>query len=579
MQDDDTFSQSTHMNIPLLDPHAQPIVKIREIDIERPALGSRQRKNEFEPYVNGDLSNISQYTIKNIDVPSHPLPNKQMKIKSESNVEDKLSILCNTTPLDYNDICWPEWLDLEKVNDMEKLALPEFFNDHQEDYIKYRNYMVEQYYSNPGYYLTISTCKQAFPDADLLSLVRIHSFLEIYDVINSQNDPRRRIFNPIIDSEPEAHMEINPQRSLEKVDNVDLPYLRKLMYDATRLDKIRSAWDIKVEDPMNVDQQLIFKCYHCQQKCNSIRYQNLKRSDFHLCIDCFVNGRFPSVYSSNDFLRISEEANMNNSSSKWTDEEILRLLEGVDQYDDDWLMVSEHVGNRTKEQCIMQFLQMPITDEFFNIKLSENELEEVPFANTPNPIMTMVTYLAAHINPGVAGVAAKVAMKELLDASKNEKLTGKDGDKKKIKSENMEEDVDIKIEDENDDNDNMNTGQNGDENKPAFSKEVTSTATYAALKAAALQARKLSSYEDQEIQHWIRLAVKTMVDKLNLKIQQYEEFDQALENDYQEAEKTNTSLQTSLDSLRQQHFPLPSVSNPQHTMTNVVPTPSTSNNN
>lgn len=342
-------------------------------------------------------------------------------------------------------------------------------------------------------------------------------------------------------------MEINPQRSLEIVDNVDLPKLRKLMYDASRLDKVKSAWDLKIEDPMNADQQRLFKCYHCHQSCNSIRYQSLKRYDLYLCIDCFVNGRFPSVYSSNDFLRIDEETNGSNNinsnflssinmnlggisnepeiDEEWTDEEILRLLEGVDQYDDDWLMVSEHVGSRTKEQCIIQFLQMPITDDFYNIKLSEEELDEIPFANTPNPIMTMVTYLAAHINPGVAGIAAKVAMKELLNASKNEKTidsnNGDDSnnsmDKKKMK---QEEEEDIKIEEvEDDDMDiDQNNNNSDDENKPAFSKEVTSAATFAALKAAAVHARKLSNYEDQEIQHWVRLAVKTMVDKLTLKV-------------------------------------------------------------
>lgn len=97
-----------------------------------------------------------------------------------------LSTLCHAQPQDYSSIYVPEWFDMDKIHGMEKLALPEFFDDHAEEYIKYRNYMVQQYQAKPSCYVTVSSCKTRFPEADLVSLVRLHSFLELYNVINGQ---------------------------------------------------------------------------------------------------------------------------------------------------------------------------------------------------------------------------------------------------------------------------------------------------------------------------------------------------------------------------------------------------------
>lgn len=33
-------------------------------------------------------------------------------------------------------------------------------------------------------------------------------------------------------------------------------------------------------------------------------------------------------------------------------------------YKDDWNKITEHVGSRTQDECIMQFLQLPIEDPY-----------------------------------------------------------------------------------------------------------------------------------------------------------------------------------------------------------------------
>jgi SWI/SNF related-matrix-associated actin-dependent regulator of chromatin subfamily C len=71
--DDDGGDPVHSMELPVLDPLAQPLVRVRDVEVEQPLLGSRQRKNEFEPYMNGDISNISQYTPQNMQLfPADP---------------------------------------------------------------------------------------------------------------------------------------------------------------------------------------------------------------------------------------------------------------------------------------------------------------------------------------------------------------------------------------------------------------------------------------------------------------------------------------------------------------------------
>ncbi len=51
---------------------------------------------------------------------------------------------------------------------------------------------------------------------------------------------------------------------------------------------------------------------------------------------------------------------------EWTDQETLLLLEGLEMYKDDWNRVCEHVGSRTQDECILQFLRLPIEDPYLD---------------------------------------------------------------------------------------------------------------------------------------------------------------------------------------------------------------------
>ncbi len=76
-------------------------------------------------------------------------------------------------------------------------------------------------------------------------------------------------------------------------------------------------------------------------------------------------GRFSSSLYSGDFIKMDPQAAQLEENAEWSDQETLLLLEGLELFDDDWSKISEHVGTRTKDQCVLHFLKVNI--EFFEI--------------------------------------------------------------------------------------------------------------------------------------------------------------------------------------------------------------------
>uniref|UniRef100_S4RRJ5 SANT domain-containing protein n=1 Tax=Petromyzon marinus TaxID=7757 RepID=S4RRJ5_PETMA len=95
--------------------------------------------------------------------------------------------------------------------------------------------------------------------------------------------------------------------------------------------------------------------------------------------------------------------------------ECFSWTKALDLYTDDWNKVSEHVGSRTQDECILHFLRLPIEDPY----LEESEAsmgplayQPVPFSRSGNPVMSTVAFLASVVDPRVASAAAKAALEE-----------------------------------------------------------------------------------------------------------------------------------------------------------------------
>ena len=89
--------------------------------------------------------------------------------------------------------------------------------------------------------------------------------------------------------------------------------------------------------------------------------------------------------------------------------------QALEMYKDDWNKVSEHVGSRTQDECILHFLRLPIEDPYLedsDASLGPLAFQPIPFSQSGNPVMSTVAFLASVVDPRVAAAAAKAALGE-----------------------------------------------------------------------------------------------------------------------------------------------------------------------
>ncbi|KAJ3285335.1 hypothetical protein HK104_009534 [Borealophlyctis nickersoniae] len=136
-----------------------------------------------------------------------------------------------------------------------------------------------------------------------------------------------------------------------------------------------------------------------------------------ICPNCYLEGRFPSTTFSEDFLRMEHRVTQHGSEEDRSDQETTLLLLGaLETFDEDWVKISEHVGTRTRDQCILKFLQMSIEDPYLGREanaLGPLQYHRVPFSTAGNPVLSLTAFLASVVPPDVPAAAAKGAVQKL----------------------------------------------------------------------------------------------------------------------------------------------------------------------
>nr|MBE5726376.1 moira [Cucujiformia] len=426
------------------------------------------------------------------------------------------------------------WFDYNSIHEVEKRALPEFFNGKNksktpEIYLAYRNFMVDTYRLNPTEYITSTACRRNLA-GDVCAIMRVHAFLEQWGLINYQvdTDSRPTPMGPpptshfhILSDTPSGLQPVNPPKTPQ-------PSAAKTLLDLDRTIELKKAEN---GEPL---------------------------SSFGLKLDQYA--KKPSA------LRNKSAANL---TRDWTEQETLLLLEGLEMYKDDWNKVCEHVGSRTQDECILHFLRLPIEDPYLEDPEAGGALgplayQPIPFSKAGNPIMSTVAFLASIVDPRVAAAAAKSAMNEFAsikeevpaavmdahlknveassaegkydpaanlaltniagtvpdkdeeekvkkedvkeeDKMEEQKKNGDEGEEKTIdkeKSEHSETDKDIK----------MDTSEIKTEKVLIKDSEMQSAAA-AALAAAAVKAKHLAAVEERKIKSLVALLVETQMKK------------------------------------------------------------------
>lgn len=95
------------------------------------------------------------------------------------------------------------------------------------------------------------------------------------------------------------------------------------------------------------------------------------QADFDLCPECYNEGKFSFGITNTDFILMEAVTDANNSGG-WSDQETLLLLEALEMFGDNFSEIAEHVGTKTKAQCILHFIRLPIEDPFLEVMEPNN---------------------------------------------------------------------------------------------------------------------------------------------------------------------------------------------------------------
>uniref|UniRef100_A0A674H781 SWI/SNF related, matrix associated, actin dependent regulator of chromatin subfamily c member 2 n=1 Tax=Taeniopygia guttata TaxID=59729 RepID=A0A674H781_TAEGU len=353
-----------------------PVPNVEEVTL--PKTVNTKKDSESAPVKGGTMTDLDEQEDESMetagkDEEENGAGSKGEQAKNPDLHED------NVTEQTHHIIIpsYAAWFDYNSVHAIERRALPEFFNGKNksktpEIYLAYRNFMIDTYRLNPQEYLTSTACRRNLA-GDVCAIMRVHAFLEQWGLINYQVDAESR--PTPMGPPPTSHFHV-----LADTPSGLVPLQPKTP-----------------QQPTSASQQMLN--FPDKGKEKPADMQN-----FGLRTDMYTKKNVPSK---------SKAAA--SATREWTEQETLLLLEALEMYKDDWNKVSEHVGSRTQDECILHFLRLPIEDPYLEdseASLGPLAYQPIPFSQSGNPVMSTVAFLASVVDPRVASAAAKSALEE-----------------------------------------------------------------------------------------------------------------------------------------------------------------------
>uniref|UniRef100_A0A7N8Y6Z1 SWI/SNF related BAF chromatin remodeling complex subunit C1b n=1 Tax=Mastacembelus armatus TaxID=205130 RepID=A0A7N8Y6Z1_9TELE len=391
---------------------------------------------------------------------------------------------------------YTSWFNYNCIHSIEKRALPEFFNGKNkskspEIYLAYRNFMIDTYRLNPQEYLSSTSCRRNLT-GDVCALMRVHAFLEQWGLINYQVDAESR---PLPMGPPPT------------------PHFNVLADTPSGLAPLQHK-------PLQVSasQHMLYFPEKSREKPSDCQ-------NFGLRTDIYTK-KHPKTKGAS-------------AGREWTEQETLLLLEALEVYRDDWNKVSEHVGSRTQDDCILHFLRLPIEDPYLedsSASLGPLAYQPVPFSQSENPVMSTVAFLASVVDPRVASAAAKAALGEeclfvlkVMVVFRNDLLIY----------------YDIQYVGDDDESVGRREGD-GDEGRRVIEQDLVegsvTMAAAAALASAATKAKHLAAVEERKIKSLVALLVETQMKKLEIKLRHFEELETIMDREKEALEQQRQQL-------------------------------------
>ncbi|KAF2668367.1 component of the RSC chromatin remodeling complex [Microthyrium microscopicum] len=488
------------------------------------------------------------------------------------------------------------WFDMNTIHSIEKKNLPEWFNGRNRSktsatYKDTRDFMINTYRLNPAEYLTFTACRRNLC-GDVCAIMRVHAFLEQWGLINYQVDPETRpsaIGPPftghfrltadtprgiqphqpapksmILAGKPHPQTErlasSTPAPKSELTTQVRRNVYESNGKDATPSDSKAKATNGEASTNGTVDKALeeslkeeITKiyCHVCGNDCTRARYHNSKATPkYDICPPCFREHKFPQNVEYGDFTEMENKdySIIPDRESEWSDEDLLLLLEGLEMYDEDWSKIADHVGSRTREECVLKFLQLQIEDEFVEPDPSDAEKPAVamsymgegraPFSQLFNPVLSTMAYLAGIADPNVTAAAVGKSVQQMQE---NMRARIENGATKSQKGKEKAAASGATAE-----GDKSSDAMDIEESSAVVTKDKNSLATHpmttVPFALASARASALASHEERNLTRLVHTATNLQTQKLELKLQQFSEMENLLKLERKDLERRRQSL-------------------------------------
>ncbi|KAF2010336.1 SWIRM-domain-containing protein [Aaosphaeria arxii CBS 175.79] len=509
---------------------------------------------------------------------------------------------------------YAQWFDMRYIDYRERKALPEFFNERNRSktpavYRDYRDFMINTYRLNPDEYLTVTACRRNLA-GDVCAIMRVHAFLEQWGLINYQVDPQERPSNigppntshyRIIADTPRGLQLFQPgpgsqttpgkphagtERAASQQPKSETKTLvGRNIYEpngkeasAEPKDKPASSEgasngatasaDVKDLEAAQKEPSNVVHCNSCGVDCTRVHYHNVKTTNGaeakangtvfrDVCPRCFLDSHIPSSQKKSDFVKQENPAYEDSpTEDKWTDDEVLLLLEGLEEFDDDWNKVADHVVSKTREQCVMKFLQLEIEDKYLEADTTQAEaanpaykflkdlqyLSEgrTPIFNADNPILSVVSFMAS-LSPANVTEAAVASgrsvgeMKRILQEKIEKAPTAPAPEKGKEKEKTpAAETSEVKNEDAMD----VDAAQEG----AATATESSNPLVTLPFALSAARSSALASHEERHITRLVSGAVNLELQKLQMKLNHFNDFEKLLSAERRDLQRRRQQL-------------------------------------
>ncbi|XP_022142568.1 transcriptional adapter ADA2b [Momordica charantia] len=111
----------------------------------------------------------------------------------------------------------------------------------------------------------------------------------------------------------------------------------------------------------------LYHCNYCiKDITGKIRIKCAMCPDFDLCIECFSVGAELTPHKSNHPYRVMDNLSFPLICPDWNADDEILLLEGIEMYGFwNWTEVAEHVGTKSKEQCIEHYSSVYMNSPYF----------------------------------------------------------------------------------------------------------------------------------------------------------------------------------------------------------------------